>query len=204
MPMWFSVARNVDAHPRPRKARLGLLAATFAGALALAACEHGITTFRSEASGWPTEQYNAPYAALNGTNLAIVRDNPFPADKGNEAVLAVMRVNNPMRMYRFALAPTPDWNGYSVILGFGESPVGNQNLCQNPALPLRPTPVGRTSLIADLCYGPLMITEVYGHTDVVGGPDDPRLAALVGGVLEDLLALKTRQHPHLAFPIVVP
>ncbi len=177
-----------------RRGSAALLA--LGAALALGACTYGITTYRSEAAGNPSMQIYAPYAALNGTNLAVILGNPFPADKTNEGVLAVMRVRNPMQRYRFALVPTPDWNGYSVILGFGEPPIGNQSLCQNPALPLRPMPAGRTALMADLCYGPLLITEATGHTATVGGPDDPRFGDLVGGVLEELFALRPYRYSH--------
>lgn len=177
-----------------------LLAAGLAAALALAACSSGITTYRSEAAGSPSAQTYAPYAAMNGTILAIIRDNPFLGDPYGQAVLAVMQTHNPMQRYRFAPTPTPDWNGYAVIFGFGESPIGNQSLCQNATLPLRPMPAGQTAVVADLCYGPLLVTEVYGHTATVSGPDDPRFAALVGAVLEDLLALRNPRFQRTPLP----
>ncbi len=182
-------------------------AALVAAAVALlAGCSGGITTYRSEAAGNPGFQLYAPDAALNGSNLALIRNNPFPSDPAGLAIVGLMNVNNPMQRYRFALAPQPDWNGYTVILAFGEVPVGNQSLCQNTTLPPRPMPPGTTAVIADLCYGPLLITEVYGHTDAVTGPDDPRFAALIGGVLEDLFARRQPHYPHVGpreFPFLM-
>jgi hypothetical protein len=163
------------------------LAVTVAAA-ALAGC-NGIVTYRYE-GGAPSAQFYAPYAALDGTNLLVVRNNPFPNDRTNEAVLAVVRTHNPMRRYRFSLVPPPDWNGYTVILGFGLSPVGNQSQCQNAQIPLRPTPPGRTTLIVDLCYGRQLITETYGRSPAVGGAEDPTFAALVDQVMTDLLAIR--------------
>ena len=189
---WFCGGKWLRVWGRP----LALLA----GALALlAGCSDGVTTYRSEGAGNPGLQLYAPDAALNGSNLALIRNNPFPGDPAGLAIVGVMNANNPMQLYRFALAPQPDWNGYTVILVFGETPVGNQNFCQNTTLPPRPTAPGQTAVVADLCYGPQLITEVYGHTSAVSGPDDPRFAALIGGVLEDLFA---RRQPH--YPRAVP
>jgi hypothetical protein len=157
--------------------------------LALAGCG-GVMTYRSEAAGNRSAQTYAPYAAMNGTNLLVVRNNPFPEDRVNQAVLGVVATHNPMQRYRFALAQPPDWNGYIVVLGFGESPVGNQDLCRNAQLPLRPTPAGQTALIADLCYGEMLVTEVYGHSPAVGGPDDPMFLNLVSQVTTELFALR--------------
>jgi hypothetical protein len=171
-----------------------------AGTLALlACCSGGVTTYRSEGAGNPSLQLYAPDATLNGSNLTLIRRNPFPGDPAGLAIVGVMNANNPMQMYRFALAPQPDWNGYTLILAFGEVPVGNKTLCQDTTLLPRPMPPGQTAVIADLCYGPQLITEVYGHTDAVSGPDDPRFAALIGGVLSDLFA---RRQPH--YPRAVP
>jgi len=167
------------------------------GVLALlAGCNDGVTTYRSEAAGNPGLQLYAPDAALNGSNLALIRNDPFPGDPAGLAIIAVMNANNPMRLYRFAPAPQPDWTGYTVILAFGQSPVGNKSLCQNTTLPTRPMPPGQTAIVADLCYGPQLITEVSGHSAAVNGPDDPRFAALVGGVLEDLFARREPHYPH--------
>ena len=172
-------------------------AALLAGVLALITGCNNVTTFRSEAAGNPNLQLEAPSAAMNGSNLAIIRNNPFPSDPAGLAIVGVMNANNPMQMYRFALTPQPNWNGYTVILAFGELPAGNVTLCQNTALPPRPMPPGETAVIADLCIGPRLITEVYGHSPAVSGPDDPQFAALVGGVLEDLFAQRQPHYPRV-------
>ncbi len=163
--------------------------AVLVAAATLAGC-NGIVTYRSEGAGNPSAQTYAPYAAMNGTTLLVVRNNPFPSDRNSEAVRAVVSTHNPMRGYRFSLTMPPDWNGYTVMLGFGQSPIGNQSLCQNAQLPLRPTPSGRTALIADLCYGPQLVTEAYGHSPAVSGPDDPRFGSLVGQVMTELFQLR--------------
>ena len=178
-------------------------AAALAGALALLAGCNNVTTFRSEAAGNPNLQLEAPSAAMNGSNLALIRNNPFPGDPAGLAIVGVMNANNPMRMYRFAPTPQPNWNSYTVILAFGELPAGNVTLCQNTTLPPRPMPQGETAVIADLCIGPRLITEVYGHCPAVRGPDDPQFAALVGGVLEDLFAQRQPHYPR-AVPHDVP
>ncbi|HEX9464264.1 MAG TPA: hypothetical protein VGB82_16825 [Alphaproteobacteria bacterium] len=162
--------------------------AVLVAAAALAACTNGIVTYRSEGAGNPSAQTYAPYAAMNGTILLVVRDNPFPNDRTNEAVLAVVNTHNPAQRYRFSLTMPPDWNGYTVVLGFGEAPVGNQSLCQNALLPLRPMPPGRMAIIADLCYGQQLVTEAYGHSPAVGGPDDPTFQSLVSQVMTELFA----------------
>src|SRR5215469_16347704 len=118
---------------RPLICRMGP-AALLAGVLALLAGCNGVTTLRSEAAGNPSLQLYAPDAALQGSNLAIIRNNPFPSDPAGLAIVGVMNANNPMQMYRFALAPQPNWNGYTVILAFGEVPAGSVTLCQNTAL----------------------------------------------------------------------
>ena len=171
-------------------------AALLIGALTwLGGCT-GVTTYRSEAAGNPNLQLEAPYAAMNGSILAIVRANPFPTDPAGQTIVAVMAANSPMQRYRFSLAPLPDWNGYSLVLAFGETPVGNQSLCQNTLLPPRPTPPGETAVVADLCYGPQLITEVWGHAPAVTGPEDPQFAALISQVLSDLFALRRPHFPH--------
>lgn len=180
---------------RARYPRTNRLAAAVLGAAlaALAGC-NGVTTYRSE-GGNPSAQTYAPYAALNGTNLAIVRNGPFPGDPAGLAVVGVMNVNNPMQQYRFAPAPTPDWNGYTVVVAFGNPPVTNISLCQNTSMPVPPMPAGETAITVDLCYGPQLITEVMGHAPAVDGPEDPQFAQLVSQALSDLFALRP-QYPH--------
>lgn len=187
---------------RPRDTRVRRLppAALLAGALALLSACTGITTYRSEAAGNPNLQLEAPYAAMNGSILAIVRNNPFPSDPAGQMIVAVMNANNPMQKYRFSLVPMPDWNAYSVVLAFGETPVGNVSFCQNTMVPPRPMPPGETAVVADLCLGPQLVTEVWGHSPAVSGPDDPRFASLIGGVLEDLFALRQPEFPHFREP----
>lgn len=172
------------------------LAPALAGSLlaVLAGCAGSVITNRSE-GGNPSMQLYAPYAAMNGTTLAIVRNNPFPGDPIGQAVIAVMNANNPMLSYHFAPATLPNWNGYTVVFAFGRVPPTNISLCQNTSMPVPPMPPDEIAVVADLCLGPQLVTEVVGHTGAVGGPDDPRFAALVSQTMSDLFAL--RQHyPH--------
>lgn len=189
--------------PCTRLIRRAASAAMLVGTLALVAGCNGVTTYRSEAAGNPNLQLEAPSAAMNGSSLVLIRNTPFLSDPAGLATVGVMNANNPMRMYHFALTPQPNWNGYTVILAFGELPAGNVTLCQNTTLQPRPMPPGETALIVDLCIGPQLITEVYGHSPAVSGPDDPQFAALVGGVLEDLFAQRQPHYPR-AVPRDVP
>jgi hypothetical protein len=175
-------------HRRTRRLRPALLAGVVA---LLAGCAGGVTTYRSE-GGNPSAQLYAPYAAMNGPTLAIVRNDPFPGDPAGLAVIGVMNANNPMRSYHFAPAALPGWNGYTVVFAFGVLPPTNISLCQNTSMPLPPMPPGEIAVIADLCMGPELITEVYGHTGAVDSPEDPRFADLVSQTMEDLFAI--RQH----------
>lgn len=182
-------SRSPVSRHRPRhRLRLALLAGVLA---LLASCAGGVTTYRSE-GGNPSAQLYAPYAAMNGTTLAIVRDDPFPGDPAGLAVIQVMNANNPMRSYHFAPATLPGWNGYTLVFAFGEPPTTNISLCQNTSMPVPPMPPGEIAVIADLCLGPELITEVYGHSGAVAGPEDPRFADLVSQTMEDLFAI--RQH----------
>lgn len=188
---------------RPMKAssRHIASAALLSAATALLAGCTGVTTYRSEAAGNPNLQIDAPFAAMNGSILAIIRNNPFPTDPAGQQIVAIMSTNNPMQRYRFALVPQPDWNGYSVVLAFGQTPVGNVSLCQNTMIPPRPMPPGRTAVVANLCFGPTLITEVWGRAPEVTGPDDPTFAALIGGVLQDLFALRQPRFPRPRGPM---
>ena len=152
-----------------------------AAALALSACT-GVTTVRSEGGTTYSAGLYVQSAAQNGTNAVVLRNSPFPAD----AVLAALRDRYQGDQYRFALGTPPDWNGYTVILGFGGPPVGAQNLCANPDQPQAAAPAGRVELVADYCYGRQLVTEVLSRSPGVSGPEDPRFRELIGQSIAEL------------------
>lgn len=163
-----------------------------AAVLAIAGCG-GVVVNRSEIAGGYTGSLYTQSQAAGGTNAVTVRNAPFPP----EAILNALRARFQGDQYRFGLGPPPaEWNGYTIVLGFGGAPVGIQNLCQNPDVPLRTTLAGRTDLIGDYCYGNILVTEATGWTGAVTGPDDPRFQHLVGDVVTELFAYKNRPGNH--------
>lgn len=152
-----------------------------AGALALSACS-GVTIVRSEGGTTYSAGLYVQSAAQNGTNAVVIRNSPFPED----AVLAALRGRYQGDQYRFALGTPSDWNGYTVILGFGGAPIGAQNLCENPNQTQPAASVGRIHLVADYCYGPRLVTEVLSRSPAVSGPEDPRFRDLIGQSIAEL------------------
>lgn len=163
-----------------------------ASTLVLAGCD-GAAINRSEVTPGYTGMLYVQTQAQNGTNAVLVRDAPVPPD----AVLAALRERYEGNQYRFALGPTAaDWNGYTIVLGFGGPPIGTQNQCENLNIPLQPPSAGRTSLVGDYCYGNRLVSEVTGWTGAVSGPDDPKLRNLVGDVVAELFSYRVRPGKH--------
>lgn len=153
----------------------------------LSACSDGVTVNRSEVAGGYSGMLYTQSQAAGGTNAVVVRNDPFP----DAAVLTALRSRYQSDQYRFGLGPSPEnWNGYTLVFGFGGAPIGNQNLCQNPNLPLRPTAASETSIVGDYCYGAILITEAQGWTSAVNDPNDPRFQKLVGDVTAELFAYR--------------
>lgn len=136
--------------------------------------------------------YNSAYtpshvdlAAASGPSLAVIRNDPFPADRGNAGVLAAMQGRNlGPRMY-FTQQPRPDDRyGYKVILDFGGSPPGGYAQCAATPAPAATTqPSGRISVAASFCVGDLLLTDAYGSISGASGPDDPRFQRLIGDMM---------------------
>jgi hypothetical protein len=164
-----------------------------ASLLAVAGCNSdGVTTTRSETVGGYSEGLYVQSAAQNGTNVLAVRNSPFAP----EAVLEAVRARYQGNQYRFALGAAPDWNGYTVIIGFGRPPVGAQNLCQNPNLPQPASSPGVTELTADYCYGNRLVSETTGRVAAVSDANDPRFRALVGQSVAELFTNNAPHYPH--------
>ena len=161
-------------------------------AVALGACD-GTVVNRSEVAGGYTGFLYTQSQAANGTNAVTVRNAPFPPD----AVVSALRSRYQGDQYRFGLGPTPaDWNGYTVVLAFGGAPVGIQNLCQGPNLPLPAASSGRTVVVGDYCLGNILVSEATGSTSAVGDPQDPHFKALVGDVVAELFSYRARYDKH--------
>lgn len=163
-----------------------------AAALALTGCD-GAMVNRSEAAGGYTGFLYTQSQAANGTNAVVLRNSPFPP----EAVVSAVQSRYDGDQYRFGLGPSPaGWNGYTVVLAFGGAPAGNQNLCQNPNLPLPVAASGRTAVIGDYCYGNILVGEATGWTGSVNNPEDPRFRNLVGDVVAELFSYQDRFDKH--------
>jgi hypothetical protein len=156
-----------------------------AGMLVLSACDSaGVTTVRLKGGSNFSAGAYVQTGAQNGTNAVVVRNSPFPP----EAVLEALRARYQSNQYRFALGTPPDWNGYTVVIGFGLPPVGTQSLCVNPAPPQAASPAGVVALVANYCYGDRLVTEALGRTGGIAGPDDRRFRDLIGQTIAELFA----------------
>ena len=153
------------------------------GACVLSAC-NGVTTVRLKGGSTYSAGAYVQTSAQNGANAVVVRNSPFPP----EAVLAALRARYQSGQYRFALGTPADWNGYTVVIGFGLPPVGSQSLCADPAPPQPPSPAGVMALVANYCYGNRLVTETLGRAGGVTGPDDPRFGDLIGQTIAELFA----------------
>ena len=162
------------------------LAAFAIVAACLTACDGTVFVTRSEGvSNYNADTY-VQTLAQNGTNAVVVQNNPFgPA--GDQAILTALQSRYSSGQYRFALGPTAtDWNGYTVVLGFGQ-PIGNQTQCAAPNAPRAVSTSGQTILIGDYCFGNRVITEATGYTGSLTGPDDPTLGKLAAEVFAELV-----------------
>lgn len=154
--------------------------------------------------------YNSGYspshvqlAAASGPSLAVIRDDPFPADHNNEGVLAAMQGRNfGPRMY-FTQTPRPDDKyGYKVVMNFGPGPStsegyapstsggygssapGGYNACTyGPTPPVSERRPGPISVSAAFCVGDILLTDTSGSIGEATGPDDPRFRRLIGDIM---------------------
>lgn len=152
--------------------------------LTLVACHGGVSVMRSRDGSNFSEAVWIQTVPANGTNAVVVRNSPFPA----QTVVSAVQGRYASGQYRFAPAPVGgDWNGFTVIIGFGGLPVGSRTQCDGPEIGLSPTPAGETMIVGDYCYGDRTISEAVGRSPAIGDSSDPRLADLVGGVVGELL-----------------
>jgi hypothetical protein len=157
----------------------------------LSACDKGIFVNRSETPTAYSGAYYVSSTAAMGTNQVVVYNSPYPPEPTVSGVLTAAQQRYQSNQYRFfAGPPGADWNGYTVVLAFSDGPQGNRNLCIDRDLPLRPMTAGWTSVFAEYCLGPTLVTEASAYTRVVTGPDDPRFNELVGGVLAALFEIR--------------
>jgi len=149
--------------------------------LAVAACGDMVAVKRSEIAGGYTGWVWIQTLAQTGTNAVVVRNNPFP----DSVVLAALRARYSGGQYRFDLGRPADWNGYTVVIGFGRPGVGIGDLCRGQ--PLQPAGTNETAVTAAYCHGDVLLTEAQGWTRAITSPDDPRVEELIGGVIAELL-----------------
>lgn len=152
--------------------------------LAVAACSSsGITVMRSEGGANYSAAVDVQTIAANGTNAVVVRNSPFPP----QVIVDALNGRYTSGQYRFALAPAEhDWNGYTVVIGFGGPPVGTHTQCDDPNAALSPASAGETVITGDYCYGNRTVSEAVGRSPALTEASDPRLGDLVGGVVAEL------------------
>ena len=125
------------------------------------------------------------FAASVGPTLAVIRDNPFPSDSGNERVLAAMQGQTFAAKLAFTqTARADDRYGYKVVLNFGPSLYGSEAVCSVPPTPpARTPPTGRIAATAAFCVGDRLMSDSQGAVDGASGPDDPDFRRLVSDLL---------------------
>ena len=136
--------------------------------------------------------YNSAYepghvmlAAANPPSLAVIRNNPFPADRENAGVLAAMQGRNFGPRLYFSQTPRPDDRyGYKVILDFGPPGPKSAYQCEGgPTPPVAAAPSGPIDVTATFCVGDLLLTDAAGTVGGASGPDDPRFRSLIGDIM---------------------
>jgi hypothetical protein len=142
-----------------------------------------------------TSYYESAYTpghvqlAAIGDVLAVIRDNPFPADRDNAGVVAAMQARNIGPKMHFTQVERPDDRyGYKVVLDFGGSGggygYGYGGICRaEPTPPTSRPPMDRIWVTGAFCVGDTLLTEAYGSVGEASGPTDPRFRNLVSDVL---------------------
>jgi hypothetical protein len=138
--------------------------------------------------------YNSAYspshvdlAAANAPSLAVIRNDPFPADRDNQGVVAAMQGRTFGQKMYFDQIPRPDDRyGYKVILDFGGDRSGYTQ-CSTPPSPAAATPpTGPISVLASFCVGDLLLSDAFGSISGATGPDDPGFQRLIGDLMVGL------------------
>jgi hypothetical protein len=136
--------------------------------------------------------YNSAYtpshvtlAAASGPSLAVIRSNPFPADRDNAGVLAAMQGRNFGPKMFFTQTPRPDDRyGYKVVLDFGSGSARYASQCTAPPTPpAAAAAAGPIAVTASFCVGEVLLTDASGSIGGARGPDDPVFRRLIGDLL---------------------
>jgi hypothetical protein len=152
--------------------------------LALSGCAGGSVISHS--------YYNSAYspdhvqlAAASGMAVAVIRNNPFPADRDNAGVVAAMQRRNLGPRITFSQTPRPDDKyGYRVILDFRPPGPDTTYQCLAAPAPAAATPpAGRIDVTGSFCVGDRSLTEASGSVDGAGGPEDARFQRLIGDIM---------------------
>ncbi len=179
--------------------------AVIAASLALAACD-GPRVYKSSYAGHASAPFIDSLVA-QGTNATIIRNNPFPNDPDNAAVFRAIKATYAGGRYKFVLGqPASDWNGYTMVVTFGDNILGSTDSCKNPNPPLRPGSADRISVIIEYCIGPALITQVRGNRATVSGPQDPLFGRLLDDMVADLFnpRLSNKSEPSTDGPACAP
>jgi hypothetical protein len=131
--------------------------------------------------------------ATSGEVQTLVYENPLPQDAGNAAVRTAMASAPVYPRLRYTeTRPATDAYGYRIVVGFGDWPVGGDSYCRNPELRPRPAAADVTVVTAALCVGNSVLSEAAARSPRIQGSGDPRLNALMGTVVQALLAQNDR------------
>lgn len=153
------------------------------GALALGGCAGPVIHSTYLESGYAPS--HVTLAAANNPALAVIRNNPFAADHGNEAVLAAIQARNFGPKLYFSQTPrAEDRYGYKVVLDFGQGAYATAELCRQEAAPAAPRPPGsRIDVSAAFCIGRIPLSETTGWVEGVDGPNDLAFRNLMSQIM---------------------
>lgn len=153
------------------------------GALVVGGCAGPVIHSTYLESGYATSHVGL--AAANNPALAVVRNNPFAADRDNEAVLAAIQARNFGPKLYFSQTPrAEDRYGYKVVLDFGQGAYATAALCHQEPAPAAPRPPGsRIDVSAAFCIDRIPLSETAGWVEGVDGPQDPAFQNLMSQIM---------------------
>lgn len=167
------------------------LAAALAAAAATAGCSDSGFTYGS----YYDSRYGYSHvelAASDGPVPVQIKGNPLPVPAAQfaDGLVAAMQERNFPPKLRFTTTPPPQRRyDYKVVMAFGELPLGYNDLCRTPDVPVAPAPQGRVDAKAFFCYGDLILTYAAGSISDVASPADPRFDRFVSQMVQELFPI---------------
>jgi hypothetical protein len=162
-----------------------------AAALAVGGCSNSGFTYGS----YYDSRYDYTHvnlAASDGPVPVQIKGNPLPVPPAQfaDGLLAAMQEKNfPPRLRFTTAAPEKRSYDYRVVMAFGDPPVGYNDLCKTPDVPIAPAAQGRVDAKAFFCYGDLILTYASGSLSGVTSPQDPRFERFITQVVLELFPI---------------